>query len=61
MTVARDCSHSEEFVMMFLGYLTHALHKNPAMTGTQLADFLQRTWAAFKLEMGKETLAPEVH
>ena len=63
MTCARDFSHSEEFILMYLGYLTNKLMSKPdaLVTIEELPVFLRHTWAAFKREMGKETLPGEIH
>lgn len=61
MTVARDCSHSEEFIILYLGFLCSKLTEKPLVTIEELPIFLLHTWHFFKKEMGKQTLAPEVH
>jgi hypothetical protein len=51
--VARDLEHSEEFVIVFLGYLCASLHKKgiwPIMP-----DFMLGEWEKFKADMNKQT------
>ena len=45
-------AHSEEFVVMFLGYLMHYMHKVKRIDLDQEA--LLDAWQIFKAEMGKK-------